>query len=117
MFIDKICNIKSTSETYDVNGEPDEDVTVIYSEISCDFYKDKRNKYKDNWFVVEWKTYDYTVVLNWDKELVKIWQIIELIDPNLWSYWDFIINDVLVFRSVNWLIDNFELKVTEKKKW
>jgi len=116
MFLDKICNIKSTSETYDVNWEPTESTTIIYSWINCDFYKDKRNKYQNNWFVVEGKTYAYTVVLWWDKVNVKSWQLIELIDPDLWTYWDFIIDDVLAFRNINNIIDNFELKVSEKKK-
>jgi hypothetical protein len=31
MFIDKTCNIKSTTETYDINGEPTETETAIYT--------------------------------------------------------------------------------------
>lgn len=116
MFIDKTCNIKSTTITYDTNWESVENTSAIYTLIWCDFYKDKRNKFRSDWFVVEWKHFDYTVVLEWDKSLVRIWQIIELIDPTLWSYWDFIIDDVLVFRNNYWTIDNFELKVSQKKK-
>ena len=116
IFFDKTCNITSLWSSYDTNWEYIETTSIIYSWIACDFYKDTKNKFKQTDFSIQDKNYSYTVVLEWDKTNVDIWQIIELIDPNNWSYWTYIIDDILVYRNINWFIDNFELKVSEKSK-
>ena len=111
-FFDKTCNITSITSTY-TWWEAIQTTTVIYTWIACDYYNDKWSYSKD-WFFVENSETWYVVVLKWDKTNVRRWHIIDLID---WvSIWKFIVDTLLINRNINWIIDNIEMKVLEKRK-
>lgn len=110
-FFDKTCNITSIGSTY-TWWEAVQTTTIIYTWIPCDFY-DNKGWYKQG-LVIEQSETTYTLVLQWDKTNVLKWQIVDIID---WvSLWKFIIDTILINRNINWVIDNIECKLSEKRK-
>lgn len=84
--------------------------TRIYTWISCYYYDsnqvlnetDLANNTDLSWF---------KVILEPNKTLVRKEMQIEIIDPDLWNIWEFIITWVKVNRLINWAKDSIELNI------
>lgn len=111
-FFDKKCTISNTT-IVNIDWEDIKSYTPIYTDIECDFFVPD-NKYRNNKQAREFETEELTVVLKWDKTLVEKWQTISLIDSLWMDFWEYVINDVAVYKNINWVIDNITLSVSQR---
>ena len=112
IYLDKTCNIFNISNTF-VWWEQVQNITTTYSNISCDFWEDKKWWFIRDWFVKEGSETSYKVIISWDKTLQR-WQIIELIDSGI-NFWKFIIAIIIPIKDIFWELQHFELRVSEKR--
>ena len=112
-FIDKKCTIRTTN-IIDVGGEQMKSYVPVYVNIDCEFYWVKY--YKSNKQAREATEDKMEVVLSWDKRLVQEWMRIQLSDDVLWVYWDYTIQNVDVFKKLDWTIDNFTLSCIQRNE-
>ena len=98
MFFDKTCTISQT--TYVKVGWSSKRVNApIYTDIECNF-EIKREQIKDTNLGRNSDVLRYVVVIPITYDLVRENYTVELIDPDLWTKGDFIINDVQADRSI-----------------
>ena len=100
------CNIY-TITTSKVNWATKQDDTIVYSNIECMFYKKKSITIQDSVVSRDTKTWDYEVILNPSKTLVREWYIIELVDRFAWSIGRYTINAIdMNYSLLSWSLDN-----------
>jgi len=103
MFFDKICTIIQT--TYNKVGWTSKRVnTPIYTDIECNFEVKRIQTYNEELGknAIDLK---YVVVVPIAYNLIREDYTVELIDPDLWSRWTYVITDVQADRSIGWWID------------
>jgi len=114
MFLDKKCTISSIWFVM-VDWSEIEQETIIYNNIDCNFEwtSSKWNQLNNDNLSVLTETDKYMVVLPIDRDQVRTWQTIELIENIIWSIGKFRIDDVLVNQSIWWWIDNLLLRCSK----
>lgn len=113
MFVDKKCTVYSSTLGME-DWEQVRSTSILYENIPCEYY---RIWYKSEWQKTkeekEKENQSWEVVLSWIYKDVREGQLIELIDPDLWSQWKYIINPLpSPHRKLDWTIDNIVLSVS-----
>lgn len=100
-FLTQTCSIYSITRT---NNKWTQEISkvAIYSNIPCFMYKDNR-KQSINSISSENQTWEITLMLEKDKINVKKSYRVEVVDPDLWNLWEFIIENVDKHRSFTWI--------------
>lgn len=111
-FFDKSCTIYGTT-VVNIDGEDTKSYSVIYTSIACDFYTPK-NKYNKNNQAREFENENLEVVFSWVKDLIRKWQKITLVD-SLWiDFGNYVIDDVIFWKNIYWVVDNTSLSVSQR---
>jgi len=114
MFFDKTCTIYET--TYQKVWWTSKRVkSSIYENIECNF-EVKRIMIKDTELGRNTDESKYVVVVPITYNKIRENYNVELIDPDLWSRWTYIINDVQADRSMGWWIDCITF-IAKEIKW
>ena len=114
LWLEKTCNIFDTT-IVNIDGADTKSYTPVYNGIACDFYWKKASSevmQKDD-YSRETELIELEVVLEPDKSLVQKWMMIELFDPIMWSYWEFLIQQAFVNRIWS-RIDTISLRVIQR---
>jgi len=114
MFFDKLCTISATTYTT-VGGFSKRTYTTLYENIECNFEQNKK-KLVNTEYAQNANVPDYVVVLPVAYNEIQENQKIILIDPVLWSMWEYIISSVNADRSIWGGIDCITLYV-QAMKW
>ena len=114
VFFDKHCSIWSTAKIVVRWSQVDQE-TLIYDNILCNFewsqWKGKDLSNDDIWIHTDIDVYNVTLPI--ERDLVRKWQIIELVENRIWSIGRFRIDSVLVNESVGGFVDNFLLRCSK----
>ena len=111
MFLDKKCSIFTTTiETIDC--EQIKSYHSLYTDIACDYFvpNNKNNKYNKNNQAREFETRTLSLVLEWDKTLVKRWDMVELDN----GYGKYVVDEYTEYKNIGWIIDNITLTITQR---
>ena len=111
-FFDKTCSIYDTV-IVNINSEDTKSYTPVYQSIDCDFYV-PNNKFSKSNQARETELESLEVVLQWDKTLVRKGMKIQLTDSIGINYWNYIIDNIAIYKHINGTIDNITLKVTQR---
>jgi hypothetical protein len=113
MFFDKLCSISDVQYTK-VWWVSKRSKVSLYTSIPCNYEQSKtymrQLEYAKN---VDVPKYQVVIWINYN--LVRENQVIELIDPILWSMWEYIVSGLNATKSVWWWIDCITLECTELK--
>ena len=111
-FFDKLCSIYDTV-IVNINSEDTKSYSPVYISIDCDFYT-PNNRFSKTNQARETEGESLEVVLKWDKTLVRKGMKIQLTDSIGIDYWNYVIDDIAVYKHTNGIIDNITLKVTQR---
>lgn len=112
-FYDKTCTIRSV--WYVDNGVSEVfSKTSLYTNIPCDFWDWMQNNYNESDTVRENDKLKKRVNLQPLYTQVQKWDNIEIYN-SLWiSQGIYVVDDVNIYLSINWLIDNIELSISSR---
>ena len=106
-FLNQTCNI--TQKVVSISWwEQNITFTTIYSWIKCYYYWQKQKLDLTN-NAVNTDLTTYKAIIEPDKTLVRDDMIIEIIDPDLWNIWKFLIEWPKVNRLIDWTKDSIQL--------
>lgn len=108
-FLNNTCNIIEKSQVK-VWWEVTITENTIYTWITCHFYNTTAN-YTDTWISINTKLNKIKAIIEPDKTSVKIGNILELFDSNLWNLGKYEITFVKMNRTTKWN-DSIELDLT-----
>ena len=112
-FIDKTCSIYDTL-IVNIDWEDTKSYTAIYSSEPCDFFTNRNNRYNNTQQARETSIENYSVVMNWNKDLCKKGQRIEILDNNWNNLWDYLVENVMFYPDLTWNIDNTTLTISQR---
>jgi len=116
LFYDKTCTIWRTSYVI-VDWSEIMSHNVVYSDIPCSFWEERSAWFRDWTYAREQWYEDLNVDLQPTYTNIRKWYNIDLSD-SIWSIWNYVVNNVHIYKKPNWIIDNISLKViTRPDQW
>jgi len=107
MLLFQTCNIYNELDTL-VDGNTTTSRASVYSWIKCKFWKNKSKTFGDSVLWRETDSESMNLVIEWDKNLVRKWYLVDIIWETTPSQWIYKIESIDENHSVaSWLIDNF----------
>lgn len=108
-FLNQTANITSKVISI-VWGEEQVSFSPVYTWIPCYYYKASQRLNETNQ-ALNTNLSSYKVMLEANRVNVRENMIIEIIDPDLWNLWKFLIEWVKVNRLIDWTKDSIELNI------
>jgi len=113
MLLYQSCNIYNNSEVL-VNWNTTPSRVIVYSNIKCKFWSNSSISLWETNLSREDNKWKYNLVIEWDKNLVRSWYVVELLTDTIWSLWSYLIDEINEHHSVlSWAVDNFHLMLSK----